>query len=99
MRFSYLFQSWQGTGSTCQVVVATNGEFTYAIIQLAVVSSEIEYNSVGVLDMNGNLLRTIPYADDVQNAASNSNSGVPGRYIIDLNSELYTADYRRNIIS
>ena len=33
----------------------------------------------------------LPYASDIANAASNTNTGVPGKYVVDMNGKY--ADY------
>ena len=31
----------------------------------------------------------LPYTSDIANAASNTNTGVPGKYVLDLNGNLH----------
>ena len=38
-----------------------------------------------------------PYASDIANAASNTNTGVPGKYIMDMNGKY--ADYLGQFVS
>ncbi len=71
-------------GATYQVVVATNGEYTYAIIQIVSVAQGVNY-FVKIDDQSGTLVKDLPYTDDVGNAPNDSNSGVPGKYIVNLN--------------
>ena len=40
-----------------------------------------------ILDQSDVVVKILPYADDVDNAPNDSNSGVPGKYIVDLNSK------------
>ena len=72
-------------GATSQIVVATNGEYTYAIIQIVSVAQGVVYSAF-IQDPNTLVVvKKLPYTDNVQNAANESNSGVPGKYIVDLN--------------
>ncbi len=70
-------------GATYQVVVATNGEYTYAIIQIVSVAQGVNY--FAFIEDYAGVQVNLPYTDDVGNAPNDSNSGEPGKYIIDLN--------------
>ena len=72
--------------NTYQIVVATNGEYTYAIIQIvSVIQGRVR--PTYILDQSDVVVKILPYADDIDNAPNDSNSGVPGTYIVDLNSK------------
>ena len=41
--------------------------------------------------ITGSKIISLPYASDIANAASNTNTGVPGKYVVDMNGKY--ADY------
>ena len=38
-----------------------------------------------MVGLSGNI--NLPYASDIANAASNTNTGVPGKYVVDMNGK------------
>ena len=42
-------------------------------------------------------IKSLPYASDIANAASNTNTGVPGKYVVDMNGKY--ADYWGQFVS
>ena len=48
-----------------------------------------------MVGLSGNF--NLPYASDIANAASNTNTGVPGKYIMDMNGKY--ADYLGQFVS
>ena len=74
----------QGEGTTYQTVIATNGEYTYAIIQFASVESGLAGDDILALISSINL----PYNSDPSQAGNEgTNPDIPGKYIIDLNGK------------
>ena len=74
----------QGEGTTYQTVIATNGEYTYAIIQFASVESGLTGEDIrgriGSIDL--------PYNSNPSEAGNGgTNPDIPGKYIIDLNGK------------
>ena len=41
----------------------------------------------------------LPYTSDIANAASNTNTGVPGKYVLDLNGKLHNVCYGQYLIN
>ena len=73
----------QGEGTTYQIVIATNGEYTYAIIQFASVESGLAGNHI--VAFIGDYLS---YSSDPSQAGNGgTNPDIPGKYIIDLNGK------------
>ncbi len=75
----------QGEGTTFQTVLATNGEYTYAIIQFASVESGLTGS-----DIDGFISRSddFPYSSNPSEAGNGgTNPDIPGKYIIDLNGK------------
>ena len=74
----------QGEGTTFQTVIASNGEYTYVIIQFVSVESGLdEYD---ILATTGN--DDLPYNSNPSKAGNGgTNPDVPGKYIIDLNGK------------
>ena len=73
-------------------MLATNGNYSYGIIQF--VSVEPAASNDDAIVHNGYTSTQIyefPYASDKLNAATNSNVGVPGKYVIDMNGKGYIA--------
>ena len=74
----------QGEGTTYQTVIATNGEYTYAIIQFASVESGLAGGDI--LARIGEI--NLPYNSNPSQAANGgTNPDIPGKYIIDLNGK------------
>ena len=74
----------QGEGTTYQTVIATTGEYTYAIIQFASVESGLAANVIkAFIGAVG-----LPYYSNPSQAANGgTNPDIPGKYIIDLNGK------------
>ncbi len=74
----------QGQGTTFQTVIATNGEYTYVIIQFASVESGLATGEIGAVIGTEDL----PYKSNPSQAANGgTNPDIPGKYIIDLNGK------------
>ena len=67
-------------------MLATNGNYTYAIILFVSVEPAAINNDAHV-ERGGNHIYDFPYASDILNAPINSNVGVPGKYVIDMNGK------------
>ena len=68
------------------MVLATNGQYTYCIILFVSVEPATSGDSAYTLIPSVSLHR-LPYASDIANAANNTNTGVPGKYILDFNGK------------
>ena len=74
-------------------MLATNGNYTYGIIQFVSVEPAANNHDEARV-YNGYTFAQIyefPYASDKLNAPTNSNVGVPGKYVIDMNGKGYIA--------
>ena len=67
-------------------MLATNENYNYGIIQFVSVEPAAS-NDDAKVQRSGNHIYDFPYASNVLNAPINSNVGVPGKYVIDMNGK------------
>ena len=67
-------------------MLATNGNYNYGIILFVSVEPAAINDEARVERINTHLY-DLPYASDILNAPINSNVGVPGKYVIDMNGK------------
>ena len=75
-------------------MLATNGNYTYGIIQFVSVEPAASNDEARVVNgyiSTSTQIYEFPYASDKLNAPTNSNVGVPGKYVIDMNGKGYIA--------
>ena len=67
-------------------MLATNGNYTYGII-LFVSVEPAAINDEARVQLINTPIYDLPYTSDILNAPMNSNVGVPGKYVIDMNGK------------
>ena len=73
-------------------MLATNGNYSYGIIQFVSVEPAASNDEARVYNSyTFAQIYEFPYASDKLNAPTNSNVGVPGKYVIDMNGKGYIA--------
>ena len=76
-------------------MLATNGNYSYGIIQFVSIepaaNNHDEARVVNGYISSSTQIYEFPYASDKLNAPTNSNVGVPGKYVVDMNGKGYIA--------
>ena len=70
------------------MVLATNGNYTFGIIQIVNVVRVSSQDEIAVVqDQSNSVILTLPYSSNIDQAATMSNVGVPGKYVVDFNGK------------
>lgn len=73
--------------STFQIVLATNGRYSYLILLFVSVEAATRIGEFIAISLSDGTAFSLPYSNDIGNVTTLSNVGTPGKYVIDLNGK------------